>query len=840
MTELEDRLRQLARVPTLLVACDYDGTVAPIVDEPMHALPRRSNVIAMRALADLPQTHVSVISGRSLRDLAALSRLPEEIRLVGSHGSEFDVGFVHNLGPDLEKLRTEISVAVGAISSEIKGSYVEQKPTGVSFHHRMVSTDDAGVAIRRILDGPGAITGVHSRRGNEVVELSVVDTNKGHALDSIRRQVGASAVVYFGDDITDEDVFTTISGPDVGVKVGEGPTAASFRLADTEDVARILAQLVDLRTDWLQGAGVVPIEEHSLLSDQRVAAIVTPEARITWLCAPRIDSAAIFAELIGGQSAGYFSVAPTGEPHTPGQRYLGDTMILETSWDNLTVTDYLDVSGGRAELRAGRSDLVRRLDGTGLARIEFAPRLDFGRVPTRIEVRDEGVDVVGSTDLIVLRAPGVTWELVTDGNHQTAVGLADLDQGPITLELRMGTGTLRPAAQSEPVRRQAAESFWTGWVDRLRIPDVHPDLVRRSALAIKSLCHGPSGAIVAAATTSLPENLGGIRNWDYRYCWLRDAALSAASLVRLGSVEEAMAYLDWVLRVLDEREHPERLAPLFNVTGRHLPPEAEITELSGYAGSRPVRVGNAAEGQVQLDVFGPIVDLAHLLLEAGAPLSGEHLRLVQAMVGAVAKRWHEPDHGIWEIRKPPRHHVHSKAMCWLTVDRGISITENFLDHCPDEWLLLRDEIAADVLDQGWKPEVKSFTAAYDDVDMDASVLAVGLSGLLAADDERFVATVNAVESTLREGPTVYRYRADDGLPGVEGGFHLMTSWLIDAYLLVGRRDDAADLFDQYCGLVGSTGLMPEEYDPASGRSLGNHPQAYSHLGLINNALNLAD
>jgi GH15 family glucan-1,4-alpha-glucosidase len=281
------------------------------------------------------------------------------------------------------------------------------------------------------------------------------------------------------------------------------------------------------------------------------------------------------------------------------------------------------------------------------------------------------------------------------------------------------------------------------------------------------------------------------------------------------------------------------LHPLYNVTGRHLPPEAEIAELSGYAGSRPVRVGNAAEGQVQLDVFGPIVELVHLLQIRDAPLSGRHWQLVEAMVKAVDRRWSEPDNGIWEIRKPPRHHVYSKVMCWATVDRAIAVADHFTGRPQPDWVDLRDRIADDVLEHGWKPQVGAFTAAYDGTDLDASSLAVGLQGLVAADDERFLGTVRAVESVLVDGPTVYRYLGDDGLPGREGGFNLMTSWLIDAYHLVGREDDAHALFKRLCGLAGATGLLAEEYDPETGRALGNHPQAYSHLGLINNALNLS-
>jgi trehalose 6-phosphate phosphatase len=275
------------------------------------------------------------------------------------------------------------------------------------------------------------------------------------------------------------------------------------------------------------------------------------------------------------------------------------------------------------------------------------------------------------------------------------------------------------------------------------------------------------------------------------------------------------------------------------VTGQRLPPEATIEELAGYAGSRPVRVGNSADHQVQLDVFGPVLDLIHQLGEIGAPLSAKHWRLVEDLVQAVEIRWTEPDQGIWEVRSGPRHHVNSKVMCWVTVDRAVRVAEDvFGRDCP-EWLELRDRIATDVLAKGWNETVGYFTTAYDGTDIDASVLAIGLFGLVSPDDARFTATIDAVELWLRTGDTVYRYTHEDGLPGEEGGFNLMTSWLIDAKVLVGELDEAHRLFTRYLELAGQTGLIPEEVDPKTGRGLGNHPQAYSHLGLINNACNLA-
>ena len=837
--DLGEGIRQLARVPTLLVACDYDGTIAPLVDNPMDAQANRDSVAAMRSLAELANTHVTLISGRSLRDLATLSRLPEEIRLVGSHGSEFDLGFAAQLSPEVLDTRHRLTETVKELGKKY-GALVEEKPAGVTFHLR--GFDDATKQAARddVVRGPAGWDDVHTRNGHDIIEMSVIETNKGWALETIRHQVGASAVLFLGDDVTDEDGFKTLTGPDIGVKVGDGQTAAAFRVKDTDTVAQVLALLSELRSEWLQGSGLTPIEDHSMLSDLRTAAIVSPAARITWMCAPRIDSGAVFAELLGGPAAGHFSVAPEDGAAPLEQKYRSRSMVLETKFPDFSVADYLDVSSGRSRRLAGRSDLIRVLEGHGRAVIEFAPRIDFGRVPTQLEVRDEGVVVMGTADLMVLRAPDVSWEIVQDGVHQTARGQVTLDGGSVALEMRSGTGTLRADARSEADRREDTERFWRSWTERLEVPHLERELITRSAIVLKALTHGPTGAILAAATTSLPEHLGGTRNWDYRYCWLRDAALTASALASLNSHAEGMAFLDWVLGILETRSDPERLAPLYNVTGRHLPPEAEIAELPGYGGSRPVRVGNAADGQVQLDVFGPVVDLVHQLLTRGEALSAEHWRLVEAMVLAVSRRWMEPDHGIWEIRKPPRHHVYSKVMCWVTVDRAIAIADQFLDREPAAWVELRDSIADDVLTNGWNAERGSFTAAYDGDDLDASVLAVGLWGLVDAEDERFVSTVAAVERELRNGPTVFRYLEDDGLPGREGGFNMMTSWLIDALAITGRRDDALELFNDLVGLVGATGLMTEEFDVVHGRALGNLPQAYSHLGLINNARTLSD
>jgi trehalose-phosphatase len=839
--DLADRLDQLAQAPTILVACDYDGTIAPIVDDPMKAQPLREATVALRNLALLPQTDVAVISGRSLRDLAALSRLPVEIHLVGSHGSEFDIDFALDLDPALRARRTALLDGLRPLVAAHDGLFLEKKPASMAVHYRNTEPE-AGPEILGALEALATTIGdlaVH--HGKMVCELLLVPSDKGHALNTVRANVGAAAVLFLGDGIADEDGFATLAGPDVGVKVGEGDTIAPFRVDSPEKVAALLAILCQRRSEWLAGDGVTAIEDHSILSDQRTAALVTPDARITWLCVPRIDSSAIFAELIGGPAAGHFSVQPSEPSSEPTQTYLDDSLVLRTSWGSVTVTDYLDCSDGRPVRMSGRTDLIRVIEGSGRAVIEFAPRLDFGRFPTQLEVRDGGLEVVNAHDLVVLRSPGVAWTVAEHGMHQIATAVVDLRDGPVTLELRCGTASLRPDRSEERERRVRTTAFWSEWARRLELPPVASEMVRRSALTLKALCYGPTGAILAAPTTSLPEFIGGVRQWDYRYCWIRDAALSAGSLVRLGSINEAMDLLDWLLGVIETSDvGVERLSPLYTVNGQSLPPEASIDELSGYAGSRPVRIGNAADHQVQLDVFGPVLQLIHQLGEVDAPLSAKHWRLVEDLVHAVEQRWIEPDQGIWEVRSGPRHHTHSKVMCWVTVDRAIHVAENVFGRERPDWTILKDRIADDILANGWDDEAGYFTTAYDGTDIDASVLSIGLFGLVEPDDPRFASTIAAVETWLRTGDTVYRYKHEDGLPGDEGGFNLMTSWLIDAKILTGDLDGARHLFARYLELAGPTGLIPEEVDPHTGRGLGNHPQAYSHLGLINNACNLAE
>lgn len=841
-TDLEERLNRLAQVPRLVVATDYDGTLAPIVTDPAKARPLREGMVALRALSELPSTEAVVVSGRSLKDLHTLAGFPDAVHLIGSHGSEFDAGFVSSLTEAQIRLRGELLEELTKAAGRVEGLHVEAKPASVAFHYRNADPARSRVVLEELESGIAKRDGVSIKRGKMVLELAVVSTSKGTALRTMRQRLAADAVVFFGDDITDEDAFEVLAGPDVGVKVGEGETGASYRIADPEAVAWCLARLAELRQEWLSGSGATPIAAHSMLSDRRTVAMLTPAASVSWLCAPRIDSPALFAELLGGRSAGRFVVSPVDGAEPLGQRYVGDSLVVETSFPGFTVTDYLDCSAGQPRQRAGRTDLTRVIRGEPgrTVRVEFAPRLDFGRSATRLRVLEDGLAVLDSPDPVGLRAPGLVWDLVEEGMHHTAIAELTLGDEPVVLSLRYGSGTLRASATDGVDRAGATERYWASWADRLVLPSVEPDLVRRSALLLYGLTYGPSGAMAAAGTTSLPEEIGGVRNWDYRFCWPRDAAVGLLTLVKLGSQSEAMAFMDWMLSVVERVTDPSRLNPIYTVTGEELSTEGEIGELSGYGGSRPVRIGNAASRQVQLDEFGPIVELVCELARRDAPLAPAHWRIVEAMVTAVRTKWRDPDHGIWEIRHAPRHHVHSKVMCWLAVDRAIEASRLLRDSEPEDWVALRQTIREDVLERGWDEKLATFVGYYDGSELDAGSLWIGLSGLIEPDDERFASTIKAIERGLGDTVGIYRYLCDDGLPGREGVFNICTTWLIRSLLRVGRTEDARAWWTRYLRLVGPTGMMAEEHNPEQNIALGNVPQAYSHAGLIECAIELGE
>jgi trehalose 6-phosphate phosphatase len=841
--DLSAETLRLARTPVLLVACDFDGTLAHLAPRPDEARIEQAALDALRALIALPHTHVAIVSGRGLEQLRTMVAGVTGARLVGSHGAEFDGDRAAPLTDDETTLRGRLLSSIRRHTAPHPGLFAEEKPLGAALHFRLADDATAATALDAIRcdlagDPEAGRLGMIERNGHRLVEWSVRAATKADAVANLTRRLGITATAFIGDDITDEDAFRALGADDLGLRVGDGATAARHRVADPAAVSNWLVRLCEARASFLREGHAVAIERHTLLSDQRTVALLTPDARVTWMCLPRIDSPALFAELLGGPMAGRFAIAPLGEAASsaPEQRWLGASFACETRWSTLRITDFLDASSGRAFMRAGRTDLVRIIEGTGDIEIDFAPRIDFGRQPTRLRVVPDGLAIDGTLDPITLRAPGVTWTIVAEGLHERARAVVSLGPDPLVLELRYGLQSTREIAATPASRLTQTRRFWELWAESLRLPSLHRDLVLRSALVLKALCHGPTGSVAAAATTSLPEWIGGVRNWDYRFCWLRDGAMSAIAVARLGSKGMGARFLDWMLGILDTEGTPERFRPVYSVTGGQLGAEAELSDLVGYRGSRPVRVGNAAAQQLQLDVYGPILELLATLAADGFALSAEHWRLTEAIVRAVGLRWTEPDHGIWEVRGPLRHHVHSKVMCWLAVDRGIAIADAFASAPPPDWLRLRDTIAAEIHARGWNESAGSYTAAYDESTVDAASLSVGLAGLLPGDHPRVRSTIEAVERSLRSGSTVYRYRFDDGLPGDEGGFQLCTAWLIESLANAGEVERAGELLEQYVASFGPTGLAAEEVDPATGESLGNFPQAYTHIGLIHAVL----
>ena len=536
---LSDIVTHIASTPVLLVATDYDGTLAALVERPDRAEPNSGALAALDRLSVVPHTHVAVVSGRGLADLNARLGAPTGWALSGSHGAEIAGEVERPMPPETWAQLGELGVLLTSIASSHPGCFVEHKPRGVAYHYRGVSDEHAGSAVDGVTALAERFPALTMRLGSMVVEYLADRITKADGIRHLRHRTGASAVVFIGDDLTDEHAFLSLVPSDASVKVGPGDTRAQFRVGSVDEVARLLVLLAQRREAWVRERVLTPISAHAVLSDQRTLALVTPTARVTWLCLPRIDSPPVFAELLGGQGSGYFEVTPTEEGGTPEQSYDGDSLVLRTRWQNCTVTDYLDCGSGRAFQRAGRTDLIRVIDGTCTCRVRFVPRLDFGRVATRLIVRENGLEVDGSSDPMLLYSPGVQWRIGEDGPHQTAEAEVDPRAGQIVLELRAGSGNDRPQPHVESQRRESTRRFWSMWAATLRLPRVATDHVRRSALMLRALVYGPTGAIAAAATTSLPEHLGGQRNWDYRYCWPRDAAMAAAALVRLGNTGTA-------------------------------------------------------------------------------------------------------------------------------------------------------------------------------------------------------------------------------------------------------------------------------------------------------------
>ncbi len=580
------------------------------------------------------------------------------------------------------------------------------------------------------------------------------------------------------------------------------------------------------------------LEDYALIGDCETAALVGKDGSIDWLCWPRFDSAACFAALLGTPEHGRWLVAPAEAGARVTRRYRPGTLILETTFETdtgtVTVLDFMPV-------RDTVSDLVRLVVGKAghvRMRTELVLRFDYGSAVPWVTRGDDGSLVaIAGPDMVVLRS-----DAAVHGEGLHSVGEFVVAAGQtVPFTLTHAPSHLPPPAPIDTdAALKATDAFWSEWSGRCRPAGEWSNAVQRSLITLKALTYRPTGGIVAAATTSLPELLGGTRNWDYRFCWLRDATLTLLALINSGYIAEASDWRDWLLRAV--AGSPGQLQIMYGLAGERRLTEWEASWLPGYEGSKPVRIGNGAHGQLQLDVFGEVMDVLHQAHSSG--LDSDHVGwdLQCSLVEHLESIWREPDEGIWEVRGPRRQFTFSKLMAWVAFDRAVQSAEAFdLPGPRDRWRRIRDEIHADVCAHGFNTELNSFVQVYGGRQLDASLLLLPITGFLPPGDPRVHGTVTAIEHGLLTDGLVRRYdtaRTADGLPAGEGAFLACSFWLADAYIMLGRFDEARRLFEHLLGLRNDLGLLAEEYDVSAGRQVGNFPQAFSHLALVNTAMNL--
>lgn len=582
------------------------------------------------------------------------------------------------------------------------------------------------------------------------------------------------------------------------------------------------------------------LEDYGFIGNMRTAAIVGANGSIDWLCLPRFDSNACLAALLGEEKNGCWRIAPRNRDLPGRQHYRPDTLILETEFETETgVVRLIDCMPPHAKFR----ELVRIVEGvrgTVDMTMRFIVRFDYGRTVPWVWRDAEGLNVVAGPDALNLRT-----DVEMHGEDLSTVAdftVAEGERKHFVLAWHASHEQPPEAVDAERALTHT-ELYWREWCAHCTYAGEWREPVMRSLLTLKALTFSPTGGIVAAATTSLPEHLGGVRNWDYRYCWLRDATFTLYSFMEAGYTEEAKAWSEWLLRAV--AGDPAQLQIMYGAAGERGLPEFELKHLAGYEGSRPVRVGNAAAEQFQLDVYGEIMDAMHLARRVGIRTGANSWHLQRHLVEFVNQHWNEPDEGIWEIRGPRRHFTHSKVMAWVAVDRAVKAVEEFnLEGDLERWRQLRQAIFDDVCAKGFNAARNSFTQSYDSDQLDASVLMIPLVGFLPATDPRVVGTIQSIRRELVFGGLVYRYHPTesvgvDGLPPGEGAFLPCSFWLVDCLHLMGQHAEARGLFNKLLSMRNSLGLLAEEYDPKHQRLVGNFPQAFSHIGLINTAQNLS-
>ena len=574
------------------------------------------------------------------------------------------------------------------------------------------------------------------------------------------------------------------------------------------------------------------IEDYALLSDTQSAALVGRDGSIDWLTFPRFDSPASFARMLGDEDNGHWRIAPAGGVRSVSRRYRPGTLVLETRFTtDEGEVEVIDCMPIRADSRLDVVRLVRGLTGRVSMRMDLTMRMDYGSIVPWVTRIDGGLRSVAGPDSLTLTTPVTMrpdgWSTVSEFTVEAGDEVPfDLVWSPSHLE------TPEPVSVHDSIR--TTTDWWERWSVRCADFEPYGEPVRSSLVVLKALTYEPTGGIVAAPTTSLPEHIGGVRNWDYRYCWLRDATFTLTSLLDAGYEEEAVAWRDWLMRALAGR--PDQAQIMYGPAGEHRLTEFELPWLSGFEGSLPVRIGNGAHDQFQLDVFGEVLDAFYegsLAFDDDIP---QAWRTGRALADVVHRRWTEPDDGIWEVRGGQRHFTHSKVMAWVALDRAIRIAESVPSTDADltRWRATREEIRHQVLDRGVDAD-GVFVQSYGSSALDASLLMVPLVGFLPADDPRVVATVDAIRQRLTEDGFVYRYdtdETDDGVGGGEGTFLMCTFWLADVLLMQGKMDEAREIFERLVGLRNDVGLLAEMYDPTAQRMLGNFPQAFSHTALV--------
>jgi GH15 family glucan-1,4-alpha-glucosidase len=589
------------------------------------------------------------------------------------------------------------------------------------------------------------------------------------------------------------------------------------------------------------------IEDYALIGDCETAALVCRDGSVDWLCWPRFDSAACFAALLGDPSNGRWQIAPAAAGGAEMQvrvarRYQRNTLILETEFTvagagTVVVIDFMPLREGRASSHLVRLVVGKR--GTVPMRTELIVRFGYGGwMPwvTRTEAGD--LLAIAGPDMLHLRTP-----VELRGERFTTVGDFAVSAGqrvPFVLSYAASHLPIPEPMDVEDALQSTAE-FWRSWTNICRSAEPYGEIVTRSLITLKALTYAQTGGIVAAPTTSLPESLGGPRNWDYRYCWLRDATLTLLALMNTGYYEEAKAWRGWLLRAA--AGSPAEIQIMYGTGGERWLAEREVPWLGGYENSKPVRIGNAAADQLQLDVFGEVMDALHHARLGGLEYLASAWDFQRALLAHLEAIWRDPDEGVWEVRNGRRHFTFSKVMAWVAFDRGIKTIEAVGHDGPlERWRRIRAEIHEEVCRRGFNPELGAFTQTFESDALDASALLIPLVGFLPPDDPRIQGTVRAVERKLMRGGFVLRYdtaAAKDGLPGGEGAFIPCSFWLADAYVLMGRMGEARTLFERLVGLCNDVGLLGEEYDDGAGRLVGNFPQAFSHIALVNTAHNIA-